>query len=145
MRLPVSLLIWLKLIFSRSLVAGNSWIGQDTRERRRKPFQYARGAMGRSYATPAKQITRTMYLLRAYITPVPRRVCSQSVPDVKKRAASAETASRNPASRRSLLELGRNGGERRIEARADRIHAGNDDDRNARGDQTVFKSGGGWL
>src|SRR4030095_585213 len=45
MRLPVSLLIWLKLIFSRSLVAGNSWMGQDTRERRRKPFQYARGSM----------------------------------------------------------------------------------------------------
>jgi hypothetical protein len=44
------LLIWLKLIFSRSLVAGKSWIGQDTRERRKKPFQYARGAMGRSYS-----------------------------------------------------------------------------------------------
>src|SRR5262245_2444204 len=84
MRLPVSLLIWLKLIFSRSLVAGNSWMGQDTRERRRKPFQYARGAMGRSYTTPAKQITRTMYLLRAYITPVPCRMRSQSVPEVKK-------------------------------------------------------------
>jgi hypothetical protein len=40
----------LKLIFSRSLVAGKSWIGQDTRERRKKPFQYARGAMGRSYS-----------------------------------------------------------------------------------------------
>src|SRR5215475_11839657 len=83
MRLPVSLLIWLKLIFSRSLVAGNSWMGQDTRERRRKPFQYARGAMGRSYTTPAEQVIRTMYLLRAYITPVPRRMCSQSVPETK--------------------------------------------------------------
>src|SRR5262245_20320000 len=51
MRLPVSLLIWLKLTFSRSLVAGKSWIGQDTSERRRKPFQYARGAMERSYTT----------------------------------------------------------------------------------------------
>src|SRR5215510_788513 len=128
MRLPVSLLIWLKLIFSRSLVAGNSWMGQDTRERRRKPFQYARGAMGRSYTTPAKQITRTMYLLRAYITPVPCRMRSQSVPEVKKRAASAEAASRNPASRRSLLELGRNGAEACIQARTDRIHAGDDDD-----------------
>jgi hypothetical protein len=39
MRLPVSALIWLKLTFSRSLVAGKSWIGHETSERRRKPFQ----------------------------------------------------------------------------------------------------------
>src|SRR5262245_64951008 len=114
MRLPVSLLIWLKLIFSRSLVAGNSWMGQDTRERRRKPFQYARGAMGRSYTTPAEQVIRTMYLLRPYITPVPLRMCSQSVPETKNRAASTEAASRNPGSRRGLLDLGRNGVEPRI-------------------------------
>src|SRR5262245_41661644 len=141
MRLPVSLLIWLKLIFSRSLVAGNSWMGQDTRERRRKPFQYARGAMGRSYTTPAEQVIRTMYLLRAYITPLPRRMCSQSVPETKKRAASIQAASRNPASRRSLLELRRNGVEPHIEARADRIHTSNDDNRNACGDQAVLDSG----
>src|ERR1700709_1346086 len=45
MRWPVLRLIWLKLIFSESDVAGNSATGQVTRERRRKPFQLARGAM----------------------------------------------------------------------------------------------------
>ena len=38
----------LKLIFSESEVAGNRATGQVTRERRRKPFQLARGAMGYS-------------------------------------------------------------------------------------------------
>src|SRR6187551_3232849 len=45
MRLPVFLLIWLKLIFSDSDVAGNSAIGQVTSESRKKPFQLARGAI----------------------------------------------------------------------------------------------------
>src|SRR6185436_2144864 len=45
MRWPVLRLIWLKLIFSESEVAGNSATGQVTRERRKKPFQLARGAM----------------------------------------------------------------------------------------------------
>src|ERR1700761_7218398 len=45
MRWPVFRLIWLKLIFSESEVAGNNATGQVTRERRKKPFQLARGAM----------------------------------------------------------------------------------------------------
>src|SRR3954447_1673048 len=45
MRWPVLRLIWLKLIFSESEVAGNNATGQVTRERRKKPFQLARGAM----------------------------------------------------------------------------------------------------
>src|SRR5256885_15943245 len=44
-RWPVFLLIWLKWIFSVSEVAGYKATGQVTRERRRKPFQLARGAM----------------------------------------------------------------------------------------------------
>jgi hypothetical protein len=38
-------LIWLKLIFSESEVAGYKATGQVTSERRKKPFQLARGAM----------------------------------------------------------------------------------------------------
>src|SRR5438309_6817371 len=45
MRWPVLRLIWLKLIFSESEVAGNNATGQVTSERRKKPFQLARGAM----------------------------------------------------------------------------------------------------
>ena len=45
MRLPVFLLIWLKLIFSDSEVAGNNAIGHVTSDSRKKPFQLARGAM----------------------------------------------------------------------------------------------------
>src|SRR5436309_2838300 len=45
MRCPVLRLIWLKLIFSESEVAGNNATGQVTSERRKKPFQLARGAM----------------------------------------------------------------------------------------------------
>src|ERR1700710_2797830 len=48
MRWPVLRLIWLKLTFSVSDVAGYRATGQVTRERRRKPFQLARGAMGYS-------------------------------------------------------------------------------------------------
>src|SRR5579872_4625339 len=48
MRWPVLRLIWLKLTFSVSDVAGKSATGQVTSERRRKPFQLARGAMGYS-------------------------------------------------------------------------------------------------
>src|SRR3954463_7916801 len=48
MRWPVFLLIWLKLIFSESEVAGYRATGQVTRERRKKPFQLARGAIGYS-------------------------------------------------------------------------------------------------
>src|SRR5882762_2309041 len=45
MRCPVLRLIWLKLIFSESEVAGYNATGQVTRERRKKPFQLARGAI----------------------------------------------------------------------------------------------------
>src|SRR3984893_14294432 len=45
MRWPVFRLIWLKLIFSESEVAGNRETGQVTSERRKKPFQLARGAI----------------------------------------------------------------------------------------------------
>src|ERR1700709_2856837 len=46
MRWPVLRLIWLKLTFSVSDVAGYRATGQVTSERRKKPFQVARGAMG---------------------------------------------------------------------------------------------------
>src|SRR5215471_6217783 len=45
MRWPVFLFIWLKLILSASDVAGYSATGQVTSESRKKPFQFARGAM----------------------------------------------------------------------------------------------------
>src|SRR3977135_2630004 len=45
MRWPVFLLIWLKLTFSLSEVAGNRATGQVTSDSRRKPFQFARGAI----------------------------------------------------------------------------------------------------
>src|SRR5580704_15247572 len=45
MRCPVLRLIWLKLIFSESEVAGYKATGQVTSERRKKPFQLARGAI----------------------------------------------------------------------------------------------------
>src|ERR1700739_1960354 len=48
MRWPVLRLIWLKLTFSVSDVAGYSATGQVTSERRKNPFQLARGAMGSS-------------------------------------------------------------------------------------------------
>src|SRR3954447_1257930 len=48
MRWPVLRLTWLKLTFSVSDVAGYSATGQVTSERRKKPFQLARGAMGYS-------------------------------------------------------------------------------------------------
>src|SRR6202051_1966456 len=48
MRWPVLRLIWLKLTFSVSDVAGYNATGQVTSERRKKPFQFARGAMGYS-------------------------------------------------------------------------------------------------
>src|ERR1700736_2592690 len=44
-RWPVFRLSWLNEIFSLSEVAGYSATGQVTRDRRRKPFQFARGAM----------------------------------------------------------------------------------------------------
>src|SRR2546425_70785 len=47
MRWPVLRLIWLNETFSVSDVAGYRATGQVTSERRRKPFQLARGAMGK--------------------------------------------------------------------------------------------------
>src|ERR1700756_4844323 len=51
MRWPVLRLIWLKETFSVSDVAGYRATGQVTSERRKKPFQLARGAMGYSEDT----------------------------------------------------------------------------------------------
>src|SRR6187549_3413104 len=51
MRWPVLRLIWLKETFSVSDVAGYRATGQVTSERRKKPFQLARGAMGYSENT----------------------------------------------------------------------------------------------
>src|SRR5258708_4296793 len=48
MRWPVLRLIWLNETFSVSDVAGYRATGQVTSERRKKPFQLARGAMGNS-------------------------------------------------------------------------------------------------
>src|SRR6201998_4236508 len=55
MRWPVLRLIWLKETFSVSDVAGYRATGQVTSERRKKPFQLARGAMGE---TPKTQLTK---------------------------------------------------------------------------------------
>ena len=48
-------MIWLKLIFSDSEVAGNKAIGQVTSDSRKKPFQLARGAMNK-YSTVTQQV-----------------------------------------------------------------------------------------
>jgi hypothetical protein len=48
-------LIWLKLIFSDSEVAGNNAIGHVTSDSRKKPFQLARGAMNK-YSTVTQQV-----------------------------------------------------------------------------------------
>src|ERR1700694_1165206 len=45
MRWPVFLLIWLKLTFSLSDVAGKRATGQVTSDSRKNPFQFARGAI----------------------------------------------------------------------------------------------------
>src|ERR1700683_3368414 len=52
MRWPVFLLIWLKETFSLSDVAGKSATGQVTSDSRKKPFQFARGAISRNSITP---------------------------------------------------------------------------------------------
>src|ERR1700722_3943761 len=59
MRWPVVLLIWLKLTFSVSDVAGKSATGQVTRDSFKKPFQFARGAICWNSITPmATQLVR---------------------------------------------------------------------------------------
>src|ERR1700734_2918552 len=59
MRWPVLRLIWLNETFSVSEVAGYSATGQVTSERRRKPFQLARGAMGYSERRGPKRLLAT--------------------------------------------------------------------------------------
>src|ERR1700688_4345441 len=59
MRWPVFRLIWLKLIFSESEVAGYKATGQVTRERRKKPFQLARGAIGYSTTLQNSDLRRS--------------------------------------------------------------------------------------
>src|SRR5436190_22556198 len=59
MRWPVLRLIWLNETFSVSDVAGYRATGQVTSERRKKPFQLARGAMG--YSGNTQQTKRREY------------------------------------------------------------------------------------
>src|SRR6266568_3600976 len=56
MRWPVLRLIWLKVIFSESEVAGYKATGQVTSERRKKPFQLARGAIRKLQRNGTQQI-----------------------------------------------------------------------------------------
>src|ERR1700688_4386564 len=51
MRWPVCLLIWLKVTFSVSEVAGKSATGQVTNDSFKKPFQFARGAISSNSVT----------------------------------------------------------------------------------------------
>src|SRR3954454_7810344 len=78
MRWPVLRLIWLKLIFSESEVAGNNATGQVTSERRKKPFQLARGAMIYSNTTG---YSRKYYHSGAIGQRWSRLICSAMVND----------------------------------------------------------------
>src|ERR1700704_3191298 len=60
MRWPVLRLIWLKETFSVSDVAGYRATGQVTSERRKKPFQLARGAMGYSEKRNRRRVEDTI-------------------------------------------------------------------------------------
>src|SRR5271154_1790563 len=62
MRWPVLRLIWLKLIFSESDVAGYKATGQVTSERRKKPFQLARGAMKYSKRYRTSNVRRSCHV-----------------------------------------------------------------------------------
>src|ERR1700675_2717758 len=62
MRWPVLRLIWLKETFSVSDVAGYRATGQVTSERRKKPFQLARGAMGYSETQQTTLQQKTLQL-----------------------------------------------------------------------------------
>src|SRR6202051_883765 len=68
MRWPVFRFSWLNEIFSESDVAGYSATGQVTSERRRKPFQFARGAIGRKTPTKGPDLRRS-----GTIVPTPGR------------------------------------------------------------------------
>src|ERR1700720_1220081 len=57
MRWPVLWLIWLKLIFSESDVAGYKATGQVTSERRKKPFQLARAGPSK-YSKTSKTLQK---------------------------------------------------------------------------------------
>src|SRR5215207_1489744 len=59
MRWPVLRLIWLNETFSVSDVAGYRATGQVTSERRKKPFQLARGAMGETPSTQQTTVKNT--------------------------------------------------------------------------------------
>jgi hypothetical protein len=52
MRWPLCLLIWLKVTFSVSEVAGTSATGHVTSDSFRKPFQFARGAVANNSVHP---------------------------------------------------------------------------------------------
>src|ERR1700761_1082390 len=74
MRWPVARFSWLKEIFSLSEVAGYSATGQVTSDRRRKPFQLARGAM---YAELQVRVpgfkTNGAHRFRHQAVPTPRK------------------------------------------------------------------------
>src|SRR6516162_8682545 len=70
MRWPVFLLIWLKLTLSASDVAGYSATGQVTSESRKKPFQFARGAMDAD--TPDRQGWRQPIQVHVCVVPTYR-------------------------------------------------------------------------
>src|SRR5689334_23313464 len=59
-RWPVLRLIWLNETFSVSEVAGYRATGQVTSERRKKPFQLARGAMGKLRGTQQTTVKNTI-------------------------------------------------------------------------------------
>src|ERR1700716_2388167 len=67
MRWPVFLLIWLKLIFSESEVAGYKATGQVTRDRSRKPLQLARGGMTQNSTNTGRYGTRIQARSRGFV------------------------------------------------------------------------------
>src|SRR3954449_12138321 len=74
MRWPVLRLIWLKETFSVSDVAGYSATGQVTSDKRKKPFQLARGAMG--YSKRNRDNTRQYHQDPANYSKPPDRSCN---------------------------------------------------------------------
>ena len=76
MRWPVFRFSWLNEIFSISDVAGYSATGQVTRDRRRKPFQLARGAMTQNSGYRGSD-SRRMRVFRSDTPPPPRPIHSQ--------------------------------------------------------------------
>jgi hypothetical protein len=68
-----------------------------------------------------------------------------SIPPVNEKGAAVSGGSGCVQVMSQLLKLGRDAVELGVEARADRIDRGNDHDRNAGGNQTIFNRGGAGL